>query len=69
MQFEIAKQAATLLERAERPETTERAPYEWPGPEGWREVYNRVTDENREALRATGEKRRAYRDALPKRNL
>ena len=69
MQFEIAKQAVTLLGRAEAPETTERAPYEWPGPEGWRAVYNRVTDENREELRAVGEQRRAYRGALPKRTV
>lgn len=58
-QADIAARALDLLESATAPRTTVKAPQLWPGGEGWRTVYNYVGPENREALRAEGDARRA----------
>ena len=55
----IATQAIDLLETASGPRTTVHSPVLWPGGEGWRHVYNYIGPENRNALRAEGEARRA----------
>lgn len=57
MQRRIAELALELLEGASAPRTTRRAPFEW-GENRWRERFMQVSDENRAALRAEGEKRR-----------
>ena len=69
MQLEIARLAAELLEGAEGPETTQRAPFEWNGDPDWRRVYNYVGPENRDELRAEGERRRIRMAKRPKREL
>ncbi len=69
MQRQIAEMAVRLLEDAPGPETTVRAPFDWPGDPEWRGVYNRVTPETAEALRREGERRKARRSELPKRDL
>lgn len=63
--YDIAMQQATLgyaldvLESARLPRTTVQTPFIWSGDESWREVYARVDDSNREALKTEGEARRA----------
>lgn len=66
-QLKIARLALGLLEEAPGPETTVRAPFDWPGDPDWRSVYNRIRPEDAEALKAEGEKRRAYMSGLSKR--
>jgi len=68
MQLTIARLALDLLENASQPQTTLRAPFEWPGDPGWREVYNRIRPEDRDALLAEGERRRAVMAKRPKRH-
>lgn len=63
----IAREAVSLLETATGPQTTVRAPIEWPGDPDWRSVYNRVDDENRAELAAEGERRRARMAQRPPR--
>jgi len=58
-QAAIAAQAIDLLETATEPRTTVNSPVLWPEGEGWRHVYNYIGPENRDALRAEGEERRA----------
>ena len=59
MQKAIVRQALGLLQSAERPRTTMRAPFVWP-EEGalWRPRYGRVNPAERERLLALGEERR-----------
>lgn len=66
-QARIARAAVDLLATATGPRTTVRAPIEWPGDPNWRSVYNRVRDEDREALLADGERRRARMAKRPPR--
>ncbi len=58
MQQAIVGMALDLLEQATAPRTTAVASFAWPGDPAWREVYNRVTPENADALRALGDARR-----------
>jgi D-proline reductase (dithiol) PrdB len=67
MQLEIARLAVDLLASADGPQTTVRAPFEWNGAPDWREVYNRVRPEDKEALLAEGERRRIRMAKRPKR--
>ena len=69
MQAAIARQAVELLESAEGPQTTIRAPFDWNGDPNWRAVYNYVGPENQEDLRAEGERRRTRMAKRPKREL
>jgi hypothetical protein len=61
MQREIVAMALRLLESAEVPRTTLRAPFEWNGEPGWRQVYNRIRPEDRDRLLAIGDARRKQR--------
>ena len=63
MQREIVGGALALLEHAPGPRTVEQADCRW-GDDGWRDKYLEVRDEDRAALRASGEARRAERAAL-----
>ncbi len=65
----IAEAAVRLLATAAGPMTTVRAPVEWPGDPGWRAVYNRIRPEDRAALLAEGERRRARMAKRPKRSV
>ena len=62
---DVAMQQATvgyaldLLETARLPRTTVQTPFRWSDDESWREVYARVDERNREALRQEGIARRA----------
>jgi hypothetical protein len=58
MQRAILGMALDLLESAQFPQTTVRAPVEW-GSDEWRENYMRVDESTIAALRRAGEKRRA----------
>lgn len=58
MQAAIARLAVSLLAGADSPRTTRRAPFDWPGPAGWRETYGRVRPEDAERLAALGAERR-----------
>jgi hypothetical protein len=60
MQRAIVREALNLLETANAPRTTVKAPFAWK-EEGaiWRERYGRVTPENRERLLKQGDERRA----------
>ena len=51
------------LETARLPRTTVQTPFRWSEDESWREVYARVDERNREALRKEGEARRALQAA------
>jgi hypothetical protein len=55
--------ALDLLETARLPRTTVQTPFRWSEDESWREVYARVDETNREALRKEGEARRALQAA------
>ena len=59
MQEAIVRQAIGLLETAEKPRTTVKAPFRWKAsdPE-WRARYGRVDPAERERLLALGEQRR-----------
>ena len=60
MQRAIAGMALDLLESAVHPRTTVQTPFVWdPADDGWKDRYARVGDDNREALRRQGERRRA----------
>jgi D-proline reductase (dithiol) PrdB len=57
IQRAVVARAIGLLATADRPRTTVRAPVEWEDV-AWRSRYGRVTDADREKLRAAGEERR-----------
>lgn len=67
MQTAIVRQALALLETANGPRTTVRAPFEWKAedPE-WRGRYNRIRPEDREKLLAIGNERRRQRGQPPR---
>jgi hypothetical protein len=69
MQKEIVRTAVGLLDSADGPRTTVKAPYRWKDddPE-WRGRYDRVDPANRDRLLALGEERRRQRakKATPK---
>ena len=54
----IVAMALDVLERSWQPRTTVQAPNRWSN-EDWRAAFMAVTDENRAALAAAGERRRA----------
>jgi len=58
MQLAIVRQALDLFTTVSQPRTTVRAPFEWSPDHAWRDLYARVDDSNREALRRKGELRR-----------
>jgi D-proline reductase (dithiol) PrdB len=59
MQVAIVRQAIGLLETAEKPRTTVKAPFGWKESDpGWRARYGRVDAAERERLLAQGEERR-----------
>ena len=59
MHREITSLALDVVASAIAPRTTVQAPQRW-GSDGWRDAFMRIDDENREALRAAGERRRAH---------
>jgi D-proline reductase (dithiol) PrdB len=63
MQSQTLSLALGMLESATAPRTTVRSPFEWGGDPGWRERYNRVSDDpaERERLLRIGDARRAKR--------
>lgn len=63
MQRQTLSLALGLIESATEPRTTVRSPFEWHGGEGWRERYNRVSDDpaERERLLRIGDERRKKR--------
>ena len=61
MQRAIVVQGIDLLERAERPGTTERTPFRWSEDESWRDRYMEVRSEDLAELAQRGETRRAQR--------
>jgi len=63
MQMAIVRQAVSLYETAFEARTTVRAPFEWSDDQSWRDLYSRVDDSNREALRRKGESRRQQQAA------
>jgi hypothetical protein len=59
MQAAIVRQAVGLLETAQAPRTTVKAPFEWKASDpGWRARYGRVDPAERDRLLAIGEERR-----------
>lgn len=62
MQLEIVRQGLELIESADQPRTTQRAPFSWKS-DSWRTDYARVDDSNREELRLRGERRREQQRA------
>lgn len=63
MQKAIVRQALGLLESAEGPGTTVKAPFRWKDDDpGWRARYGRVDPSERERLLALGEERRRLRE-------
>lgn len=66
MQAAIVGQALGMLQAAQAPGAIERAPFAWKDDPGWRQRYNLVTDENRAALRALGDARRARLGQAPR---
>lgn len=62
MQVEIMRQGLALIAQADRPGSTERAPFSW-GDDAWRKDYARVDASNREELRQRGERRRQQQAA------
>jgi hypothetical protein len=59
MQEAIVRQAIGLLETAERPRTTVKAPFRWKDSDpGWRARYGRVDPAERARLLALGDERR-----------
>jgi len=67
-QERIIEMAVSLLEQVEGPNTTVRAPFEWPGNSGWREVYNSIRPDDMEALLEEGNRRRERFSRTPRRN-
>lgn len=57
MQLKIMQQGLALIEKAEHPRTTERAPFAWKN-DVWRDDYALIDDDNREELRLRGARRR-----------
>ena len=57
MQRRIVEMGLELLEQAAAPRSTRKAPFEW-GDESWRDRYMLVSEANRAALRAEGERRK-----------
>ena len=66
MQSRIVRLALELLESAEAPRTTLRAPFEWKHDPGWRQRYNRIDPADRERLLAIGDARRSSRGQAPR---
>lgn len=59
MQGAIVRQALGLLQSADGPRTTVKAPFSWKDDDpGWRARYGRVDPAERERLKALGEERR-----------
>jgi hypothetical protein len=58
-QRDIVGRAFDLLEQARAPCTTVVRPQVWDNSGAWKEAYMRVGEDNRAALRATGDERRA----------
>ena len=58
-QRDILECACDLLEQARAPRTTVVTPQAWDDSGAWKEEYMRVGEDNRAALRAAGEERRA----------
>lgn len=69
MQLDIARLSMRLMTEAEGPNTTWRAPFEWPGNPDWRSVYNRVEGVDPAELLAEGERRRTRFSKIPERVL
>ncbi len=63
MQADNVRGALDLFERAQTARTVVRSPHGW-GGDGWRAKYLEIRDEDRAALRAKGEARRAERAAM-----
>jgi hypothetical protein len=63
MQRAIVGMALDLLEAARFPRTTVQTPFRWSEDETWKDRYARVDPEKVEALRRTGEMRRAQQGA------
>ena len=61
MQAAIALQGIDLLERAERPRTTEYTPFRWSDGESWRDRYMEIRPGDLAQLARRGEERRARR--------
>ena len=68
-QADIAEMAVRLFESAVEPATTVRAPFDWPKDPDWRQVYNRIRPEDREALLPEGARRRVRFSKIPPRDL
>lgn len=64
MQTAIVRQALGLLGSADQACATETTPFVWDDNKRWRSSYAQVKDDNREALRALGDARRARRKQL-----
>ncbi len=58
MQKDVVALALDLLEAAEQPRTTVKAPFAWKDDPGWRLRYGRVDAAERQRLRELGEQRR-----------
>ena len=63
MQRDILRRALDLFETAEGPRTHRNVPFSW-GSDEWRQRYLEVRPEDRAALRAKGDERRAERARL-----
>ena len=61
MQMTIVQQAIDLLEHARQSRTLARTPFGWGDGVTWRADYARVGEDNKQALHAQGERRRAHR--------
>jgi len=57
-QLEIVEMALNLLESTKVPNTTIRAPFDWPGNKEWRELYSQIRHQDKAALLAEGDIRR-----------
>ena len=62
MHREIVELALGLAGSAVAPRTTLQAPHRW-GTDDWRDAYMAIDDTNRDALRRSGELRRAHQAA------
>lgn len=58
MQLSIIDGAITLLESAEKANTTKRSAFVWSEDDTWRDNYAQITDANRKELAHRGETRR-----------
>lgn len=68
MQRETVRLALGLLVTASEPRRTVRSPFEWRDDPGWRDRYNRVSDDpvERERLLRLGDERRKKRGQPPR---